>query len=120
VTVPKLTTLLEKNNFFEEIDNPEGTTDFFVENHNLIIDEYINIKLDYLQNKTYRTNLFQIIVQELGMKMTTFQQSMMKHLQNDSKFQGDFQATQQSKLINKLSMGRGIDSLGSSNDVPFD
>lgn len=57
-TVPKLTSLLEKNCFFDDIDNPEAATDFFVENHNLISDEYVNIKLDYLQNKTFRTNLF--------------------------------------------------------------
>lgn len=60
--VPNLTNLLQAHSFFDEIESPEAATDYFVENHNLIIDEYLKIKVDYMQNKTFRANLFQIVI----------------------------------------------------------
>ena len=61
-TVPLLTKLLSDAHFFDNIEDPEATTDYFVKHHNLIIDDYIKIKVDYLQNKTNMTNLFQIVI----------------------------------------------------------
>ena len=44
-TIPELTSLLEKNDFLSNIEDPVATVNYFVENHGRIIDEYVNINV---------------------------------------------------------------------------
>ncbi len=51
--------------------------------------------------------------------MTTFEQSVVQHFQNDPQFQKDSLAIENSKQVTMLSKGQ-TDSMIPVNDIPFD